>query len=112
MDPAEQLIPTDEEWNKIVQQNLQKFKEDKARIVQERMEKNKNVQHEQKKQWADRIEKDQKAIKEDREFFQTIGHAASDKFYINHDKRKEMEAQRRGQAKGQATEINSIFAKN
>jgi hypothetical protein len=88
----------------MVIENKRKFEEENQRKVEIKKAKNLKIWEEQKRQ----IEEKRKitgAIKgEDREFFHSVGCKASDKFYINQDKKTAYEATLKGNA-GKMAEV-------
>ena len=109
-DPAAALNLTDKKWNSIVENNLKAFNEEKVRVKEERLAKNKRVQEEQRKQIAEkqrllRMERDQ-----ERDHFNTVGINSSDVYYVNHDKKEKQIAQLKGGSKIVAADLNNKYS--
>jgi len=106
-DPTAALNITERRWNEMVLENKRKFEEENARKEEVRKLKNKQIWEEQKKQ----IEIKKKAVEEvkfeNREFFHSVGCKASDKFYINEDKKNAYLATLKGNAGRMAAELRA-----
>jgi hypothetical protein len=89
IDPQEKLIPTDEQWNQKVKKDLQLFHYENEKQKKDKYERNKQIQLEQLKQMQQKKEAERKALQSERDFFYSIGQRATEKFYVNEDRRKE-----------------------
>jgi hypothetical protein len=69
VDHTGKMNPSEGEWNKIVQQNLQNFKEEKERVVKEKAARARAIQNEQKRQIELKREKQVKQQRDDQEIY-------------------------------------------
>lgn len=97
-DPAAALNVTERRWNQIVQENLVKFEAENAKKVTDKLDKNKRIWEEQKKQIEAKAIVNAQQKPKDQEFFHKVGAKSSDVYYINEDKKKAYNATLKGGA--------------
>lgn len=82
-DPADALNMSEDKWNGIVKKNLVDFEAEKIKKKTEKLEKAKTIQELQRKQMDEKKNRQNEIAKQEKEFFNSMGIRASDKYYVN-----------------------------
>lgn len=105
-DPAAQLNINEDQWNSIVQKNLQNFNDEREKAKNDKLMQNKVIQMEQLKQIKDRQEVERKLREQEKVQFNKEGINSSDVYYVNYDKKQDQIKNAKGGSRHLGAELH------